>query len=320
MVKASWGNIDGNPFEAELEEYEVYDGDLPPKGVYRFKLTLLRLKTNSNGDPMLNGRIVIAEPPSSKKAQYNGYGTWFNLNVTKQGAPWVNNFLSNLVPEEKSVALRKAFWGQKVMLDKNDPPNVVSIGAWKFKEGVLISADCKMKLYEGTQDLDPKTFLRPTDLTPPDDDAPADEADEDEGYDEGYDEEETAEETDDEYNVRAEELEEMERPALLKAAKALGISVKRGTSEDDIIEAILEAEFPEDEDEESEEEPDEDEEDEVEEEEEPEDEDEEEPEPEEPKRTARRRPAKTAAKTEEPPAPTTRTRTGRRRKTTEPPF
>lgn len=317
MPKASWTNIEGNPFEDDLEEYDVYDGELPPKGVYRFELVLLRLKTNKNNDPMLSGMIRIAEPRSSKKAQYNGYSCWFQLNVTSQGARWVNNFLSVLVPEEKAKALRKAFWDQKVMLDKNDPPNVVSIGTWKFKEGLLLSANCKIKTYNDDSDLDPKQFMRPTDLTPADSQSEASDEDEEDWEEAGEEVEEVEgdEEEDEEFNARVAELEAMDRSGLLKAAKAVGVSVKRGTPEADIIDSILDVEFPEEEEPEEEaEEPEEAEE------EEPEEEDEEEPEeePEPPKTTRRRAPAKKAEAA--PATAPARTRTGRRRKTGEPPF
>jgi hypothetical protein len=318
MPKASWGNLEGadSIWEDELEDFPVYDGELPPKGVYRLVLKTLRLKKNKNDDPMLNALLIINEPAGSKKSQYNGKDVWANLNVTRQGAPWVNNFISALVPENKVAAVRKAFWAQKVMVDKEEPPNVLSIGAVKIEAGkLLISAQCGHKTYNGDTDLDAKRFFRPSDTTLNEDGAtPAADGDEDEWEEETEAEEaeteDPAEDADDEYDARAEELEAMTRAELLRAAKAAGVSVKRGTPESDIIDDILEAEFPEDgelDEDEDEDEPEEEEEEEV------------EPEPEPPKatRTRRARPA-AASKAEEPPA---RARTGtRRRKGDEPPF
>lgn len=317
MPKASWGNLEGadSIWEDELDDFPVYDGDLPPKGVYRLVLKTLRLKKNRNDDPMLNALLIINEPASSKKSQYNGKDVWANLNVTRQGAPWVNNFISALVPENKVAAVRKAFWAQKVMVDKEEPPNVLSIGAVKIEAGkLLISAQCGHKTYNGDTDLDAKRFFRPSDTTLNESDAPvAEDGDEDEWEDETAEEteEEPAEGDDEEYDARAVELEAMTRPELLRAAKAAGVSVKRGTPESEIIDDVLDVEFPEEGDEEPEDE----------EEPEPEEEEEEEvePEPEPPKatRTRRARPA-AAPKAEEPP---TRARTGtRRRKGSEPPF
>lgn len=317
MPKASWDSSDlGNSvWDDELEDYPVYDGDLPPKGVYRFLLRRLQLSTNKNNDPMLKGLMVIDEPAGSKKAQFNGKDVWFNLNVTRQGAPWVNNFLGAVVPENKVAAIRKAFWDQKVMVDKSEPPTILSIGAVKITEGMLVSAQCGHKMYNGDTDLDAKRFFRPSNTDPS---GAADESTADDVEDDWDDSEEETEkdaaddeaDDDEEYNARVDELEAMDRSGLLKAAKAAKVSVKRGTEEDKIIDAILAAEFPE---EEEDEEP---------EEEELEDEEEEEPEPEpepEPAPKARRTRAKPATAEPEPAA---RARTGsrRRRAPNEPPF
>lgn len=321
MPKASWGNLEGadSIWEDELDDYPIYEGDLPPKGVYRLVLKSLRLKKNKNDDPMLNALLLINEPAGSKKSQYNGKDVWANLNVTRQGAPWVNNFISALVPENKVAAVRKAFWGQKVMVDKEEPPNVLSIGAVKIETGkLLISAQCGHKTYNGDSDLDAKRFFRPSDTTLNEDASAANEAeDEDEWEDETAAEESEEEELgedsaddDEEYDARVDELEAMTRPQLLKAAREAGVSVKKGTPETKIIDSILDYEFPGEEPEEDEEpEPEEDEEEEV------------EPEPEPPKatRTRRARPV-AAAKAEEPPAARPRTGTRRRKGAQEPPF
>lgn len=313
MPKATWDDSDfgGSVWEDELDDFPVYDGELPPKGVYRFVLKRLQLTQNKNKEPMLKGLLILNEPAGSKKSQYNGKDVWFNLNVTKQGAPWVNNFISNLVPEGKVAAIRKAFWGQKVMLDKSEPPTVTAIGAVKIVEGMLISAQCAHKTYSNDTDLDAKRFLRPSNTEV--DDTPADDSEEEWEDEAATDEADETAEGDDEYEARGAELDDMERPALLKIAKGLGLSVKRGTPEADIVTAILDAEFPEDEEEPEELEEDEDEAEEDFEDEEPE------PEPEPAPKPTRRRPAKAAAPAkEEAPA---RPRTGtRRRKGGEPPF
>lgn len=317
MPKATWStDVGDSPWEDELDDFPIYDGPLPPKGVYRFALKRLQLTKNKNDDPMLKGLAIIDEPAGSKKSQYNGKDVWFNLNVTQQGRPWVNNFLTALVPENKVDATRKAFWGQKVMVDKSEPPTILSIGAIKIIEGMLISAQCGHKIYNGDTDLDAKRFLRPSNTDPSGAAEPADDDDDDwEDAEEETAEDETEEEPegddDEEFNQRAAELEAMDRSGLLKAAKAVGVAVKRGTAVDAIIDAILAEEFPpEDEEPEDEEEV---------EEEEPEEEPEPEPEP--PARTRRTR-AKPAAKAAESEPELARAKTGTRRRRVqgEPPF
>src|SRR5882757_227233 len=267
MPKATWGNIEGNPFEDDLEDYDVYDGEMPPKGVYRCTLKFLRLKENSNGDPMLNGLLVINEPKGSKKSQYNGYDFWFNQNVTKQGAPYLNNFLSALVSEDKVPALRKAFWGQKVMLDKNEPPNVVSIGTLKLLDKTpLVAVNTKLKTYNGDVSLDVSKFMRPKDEDLGTDAPVEDEEEWVEEPDADADAPESEGEGDEELAEREEELSEMTLAELKKIARGeLGMKLAevKGLDEEGLIDAILEREFPEgddepdepEEDEEDEEEP-----------------------------------------------------------------
>jgi hypothetical protein len=313
LPKATWGNVEGSPWEDELEDFPIYDGEQPPKGVYRCAMRLLRLKNNKNGDPMLNGLLVINEPAGSKKSQYNGYDFWFNLNVTSQGSRWINNFLSALVPEDKVAAVRKGFWAQKVMVDKAEPPNVLSIAGVKIVENMLVTVACKVKQeYGGTGTvLDPTQFSRPVDMTLNTDGLSESGEDAEDWEEEGEEEPEAADdEMSEEEAARYDELSTMERPALLKAAKAAGVSVKRGTSEENIVNDILDAEFAEAEEEEEAEEDLEEEEEEIAEEE------EEEPDPE-PAKPARRRSSKPAPAAE-PPA---RAKTGtRRRKAGNPPF
>lgn len=127
-----------------------YDGPTPPKGVYRFQLKFLNMKENSNGDPMLNGVLEIAERPKSEKGKFNGYGMWFNLNVTKQGAPYVNNFL------DVFGFNRKAFWGTGgVTVDENDDPaTVTKIGSKTVNpEKMQCKIRTKFKTYQGEKEL-----------------------------------------------------------------------------------------------------------------------------------------------------------------------
>jgi hypothetical protein len=323
MPKATWGDVEGSPWEDELDDYPIYDGDLPPKGVYRLALKFLRLKKNKNDDPMLNGLLVINEPAGSKKAQYNGYDFWFNLNVTSQGSRWVNNFLAAIVPENKVAALRKAFWAQKVMIDKAEPPNVLSIGPVKITENMLVAAQCAHRKEYNSDDstLDAKRFIRPTDFTFNSEGAPSGEGDSEEDWEDESEEEpeegDEGEEMSEEEAEREAELSDMERPALLRVAKGHDISVKRGTAEETIIGWILDAEFGEEEEEEDEE-PEEEEDEEVAEEEEPEPEPEPEPAP---KRTRRTAAKPAPAKEEAAPAARAKTGTRRRRVTGDkPPF
>jgi hypothetical protein len=130
-------NVGEDAAEVDSSSDGFYDGPTPPKGIYRTQLKFLRVKDNRNGDPRISGLCEIAEPKGSDKAKYNGYGIWVGLNVTKQGAPYINNFLDTFGFN------RKAFWGAGgVTVDENDdPPTILKIGTKTVKEG----AACRIR-------------------------------------------------------------------------------------------------------------------------------------------------------------------------------
>lgn len=167
MGKVKWSIGADEP--EDLESYDVYDGDLPPKGVYNCKLTRLKLKTNRNGDDMINGLLLIEEEGGKKK--YNGYGIWFNQNVTEQGAPYVKQFL-------RALGLTwKDFIG-KTVTDDEDPPNITKIGTLKMSTEPEVRVLAKRGSYNGEDKLDVQTWL-----VPRDEDDDADDADDADGGD-----------------------------------------------------------------------------------------------------------------------------------------
>ena len=145
-------NVGADAADAEAGQSNFYDGDVPPRGVYRFVVRgdMLRMKTNCNGDPMLSGLAEIREPKGSDKAKYNGYGMWFQQNVTKQGAPYVNNFLDTLGFN------RKAFWGTGgVTIDENDADEDRNIVGTITKIGTKAVAEeipCRIRTKRGKWD------------------------------------------------------------------------------------------------------------------------------------------------------------------------
>lgn len=126
MPRVKWG-IDASEPE-DLEAFDVYDGPVPPRGVYAGVVTRLQIKENKNGDDMLNGLWVIKTTDPDKK-RYNGCAIWFNQNVTEQGSPYVKQFL-------KSMGLTWDQFIKQTVTDSNDrPANVKSIGRTKFNDG-----------------------------------------------------------------------------------------------------------------------------------------------------------------------------------------
>lgn len=89
-----------------------YTGKRPPhKTIYRVIVKRLGMKINKNEDFMLNAVLEILEPEGSPKAQYNGYGFWWNGNVTEEGAGYINQMLDSISGGKRAV--KQAFWEGK---------------------------------------------------------------------------------------------------------------------------------------------------------------------------------------------------------------
>lgn len=128
MPKVKWG-IDVDEPE-ELDTFDVYDGPEPRPGVYHGVLKRLTLKENRNGDDMMNGLFVVQESNNdSDKQKFNGWGVWFNQNITDQGKPYLLLFL-------KSLGLTwRDFVSSTVTESAERPTNIIKIGRVKFNDG-----------------------------------------------------------------------------------------------------------------------------------------------------------------------------------------
>ena len=104
-----------------------YAGDVPPSGSYLFKLKRLIIKENGSGDSMFQGLAEICEPKGSKAAKYNGYGAWFQQNITDQGKGYVNQMLASFTDgsDAQMLEIKEAFWeeGPKVQKDEKKDKN-----------------------------------------------------------------------------------------------------------------------------------------------------------------------------------------------------
>jgi hypothetical protein len=206
--------------------FTAYDGPIPPAGVYNGVVKFIKVKTNRNGDPMLNGVIEIDESDGSKK-KYNGYGIWFNQNVTEQGAPYLNAFLVAL------GCTYKEFVGGKVSTDNDDPPKILRIGRLNLTGDNKIVVATKRSTYNGTERLEVSRYMPAKDedveeVEEIDEDVEdvADEADADEA--EGY--------------TRA-ELEEMTMAELRSILKEAGVAAEtiKGMGRADMTDIILDS-------------------------------------------------------------------------------
>lgn len=254
---------------AKEEGAQYYNGETPPKGIYTGKLKRLAVSgPNRSDDFMFNGFIEIDEPKKSPKSQYNGYGIRFNLNISDQGAGYVNQFLDAI--SGGNAKLRSAFWARGVDLDGPkgaDTGPVLKIGGLLATPDnkITVTVNTRMNEYpkgSGDWSLQVGQFLLANTNSSAEDEGEEDEGEEDEAaeddeqYEDGDGEdgdgeedeegEEEGEETYDEEGRRV-ELGDLGRTELIKIAKELGIKALKSMSEDDYIDKIVAAEAESDE-------------------------------------------------------------------------
>lgn len=216
----SYANLDTNQDAATGGNF--YTGDVPPAGTYRCVVKFVKVKTNKNGDDMLNVLAEIREPKSSTKAKFNGYGIFNNLNVTDQGVPYVKAFWLALGADPDAF-----FKGVGSIDTTVTPPRIVKVGRKMLTDEDPVVITCKRTEYpvgSGEMRLEVRQYLAADgaadededddveviddeDVYDDDVDVEADE-DEDEADDEDADEDESEEDEDEEADDEEAEEEE----------------------------------------------------------------------------------------------------------------
>lgn len=146
----------GDMSDVDAAQSKFYDGEVPPKGTYRTKVALCKLKTTQKGDPMLTFVFEIAEPKGSDKSRYNGYGIWHNAVLLSQSAPFINGMLDGL-----GIA-RPNLWRGGVVTDPKDEDIVVRIGKVKVA-GLTTVVNTKRRIYNDEPQLSIVNFFKDDD-------------------------------------------------------------------------------------------------------------------------------------------------------------
>ena len=147
-----------------------YDGPPPPPGVYKGKIKQLALAKISTGENQGGDRLHLVVEISEGK--YKGAGLVHSLNLTKQGEPFVNQFLRSLTDgsQEQWDAIQEAFWhvGYQVA-DKADAKKrlaILKIGKKTNPIGMPTSFVTRMRTIEqgehaGEERVDIARFVTP---------------------------------------------------------------------------------------------------------------------------------------------------------------
>lgn len=133
--------------QVEDSGFAVYDGDEPPRGVYRGKIKQCRLRESKNGNLYFNCLVELEGNEGAKK-QYNGWPGWTMITLTDKDAN---------IRREKSFY--RAVCGKEDVdvvyndLDKGseeDRGKVTKIGG-KSPIGVPVLLEVRTEMYEGQQ-------------------------------------------------------------------------------------------------------------------------------------------------------------------------
>lgn len=121
---------------SDVEEKEGFvSAPLPPNGTYRYTIKSMKIKTNRSGDSMLSILFVL-DDKTGKFTKHNGSACWWNGNLTKVGAGFVNRFLN-----AAGLGLHD-LWTGRVLVSAEDNEVVTKIGS-KAVEGLAVMISVK---------------------------------------------------------------------------------------------------------------------------------------------------------------------------------
>lgn len=185
MPKFNFG-LDVTDVDA-AEGFGDYEGPLPPNGAYDGRLKVVKIakiKSEKNaGKLRLQIGVEITHP------DFKGYFAWGGVNLTDQGAPFVNQFLRAITDGSDSEfnAIRKAFSSSAGVVVDEKKENVLKIGKWKIDspQGELpIKVQLKQRTWDGVTRAGVQTFLLREDGALSDDDSVVEEGEIAEGVEE----------------------------------------------------------------------------------------------------------------------------------------
>jgi hypothetical protein len=131
-----------------------YDGPPPKPGTYRGRIKQMHIAkieseaSENKGKQRVDLVVEITSKGNGEKTPFAGAGLVHSLNVTKQGAPFLNQFLHALTDgsDEEKVAVREAWWrkgykvGDLVQVRGKPMLPVLQFGKYKPQEQELTCA------------------------------------------------------------------------------------------------------------------------------------------------------------------------------------
>lgn len=209
----------------ERTGFETYDGEEPPKGIYRAKIKSVKIREASTGTMGFQVLAILEAREGSAHSKFDGFPAWTNI--------WLTDKEANQAREKafyRSVGASTDGETNVVFEDLEDGGRVKKIGG-KDPVGAIVKVDLKREDGYGMQGdtiypVDPAKEKASKKSAP--------EPDEDD-EDDLIEDDDTAEEDE---GYTAEELRALSLPELRKLAKESGLEVK-GLKKDDIVDSLI---------------------------------------------------------------------------------
>jgi hypothetical protein len=231
--------------EVKKTGFEAYDGPEPTKrAIYRGKIKQLNFKEYNSGAQGFSMLIELEAEKGDPKdhAQFDGYPIWTNLVLGDKEAMQAreSNFYAALgAKDEPAIVFEDG--------DLKGGVKVTSIGGKKNLIDAVVNADIKLAMYEGNLRPEVDGIYKFTEggIKPKFPSAAEQATDTEEDEDEVDTEVEETEEDDEDAEVaaRQEELEAMTLAAIRKVAKGHDIVTLKKTK-DELVEAVMDVEYP----------------------------------------------------------------------------
>jgi len=150
MPKVNWAGADEDELitaedidEAE-DGYQAYTGDVPPGGVYRFKIRRARYAEFNSGNQGLNVLMLLDGSWKSAHRKYDGCPLWDRVVMTKASAAFVKAFAAGIGVSASDLV-------SKVIVDEDGV--VTKIGRQVLEDKTVYVA-VKPGEYNGTERLE----------------------------------------------------------------------------------------------------------------------------------------------------------------------